>query len=891
MTEQPQSVLDTLAPTSAETQTGDDGPVRRYREPEPGAKIGRYVVLARLGAGAMGVVFSAYDPELDRRIALKLVRHRRAGSNLERKRLHKEAQALARLSHPNVVGVYDVGEYEGQVFVGMEFVRGSTLTRWLANEETVRPWRQVLEVLVAAGHGLAAAHEQGLVHRDFKPDNVMIGDDGRVRVMDFGLVRAGGSAAEGVELESDGDISVPQTSLLEATVNGDGFVGTPAYMAPEQLGHGELGPCTDQFAFFVVLYEALYGQRPFAGQCVNSIAFSVLRGQLRDPPARRGVPRWLHRVIERGLALSPGNRFVDMAHALETLGAEPARRRRNRAALAVGAVLALTGALVGHDHWEQSTKQAACERAGAAIDDTWSDGTRDRVRAALLATRTPYAATTAANVAPWIDLRSQQWRASRTSVCENATIRERWSPETRDKAAWCLEEQRASMSALIEALVEADERVVQVAVHSAAKLESPELCIDDGVLAGLPAPPEPDLRPTIATVRKDVSKAAALRQAGHVDEGLRVVRNARQVAESVGWEPVIASAMAEEASLLLSAGDFARSESVGRRAYLRAFRSSSWGTAAEAATALAFTVGYSARQPEQGLLWADHAAAAIHHSGDPTRLREATRLSSIGAIRNARGDDEGAAVATTRVLEIIEDVLGPAHPNTAIVLNNLGAIHRSLGSFEQAKGYASRAVEIWEQTVGPQHPSTAIGLHTLGRAAVGLGDDARAASLFRRALEIREAVLGPTHPLVGDTLYQLADSRRRAGAGASVRESYERALEIRTEARGDQDPTVHVMLAELGERELEWGRPAVAAGHLRRALELMTRNEAPVDVVASTRFLLARAQWAAPETTGAGRSEALQPGERGKKCCAPTTTTTRPCPSNDGCGRGKDSEL
>ena len=865
MTEEPQSVLETLAPTDAETLTGNDEPAKRYREPSPGTQIGRYVVLARLGAGAMGVVFSAYDPELDRRIAIKLVRHRRAGSKRERTRLHKEAQALARLNHPNVVGVYDVGDYEGQVFVAMEFVRGSTLTQWLADERTTRPWRRVLEVLVAAGRGLAAAHEQGLVHRDFKPDNVMIGDDGRVRVMDFGLVRAGSPMGDSEELDIDRDISVPQTALFEATAHGEGLVGTPAYMAPEQLGHGELGPRTDQFAFFVVLYEALYGQRPFAGQCVNSIAFSVLRGQLREPPSRNGVPRWLYRVIDRGLQLRPENRFVDMKHALEAVGSEPARRRRNRAVLAVGVTLSLTGGLVGHDHWERSSKQAACQRAGAAIDDTWSDRTRAEVRAALLATHTPYAATTAANVAPWIDLRSQQWRASRVSVCENATIHESWSAETHDKAAWCLEEQRASMSALIEALVEADERVVQVAVHSAAKLESPEICIDDGVLAGLPPPPEADVRPTIADVRKGVSKAAALRQAGHVEEGLRVVRGARQVADSVGWEPVIASAMAEEASLLLSAGDFEQSEAIGRQAYLRAFRSSSWGTAAEAATALAFTVGYSAGQHEQGLLWAEHAAAAIHHSGDPTRLREATRLSSIGAIRSGQGEHEQASLATTHVLEIIEDVLGAEHPNTAIVLNNLGAIQHSLGSFERARSYASRAVNIWEQTVGPEHPNTAIGLHTLGRATAGLGDDAQAVPLFQRALAIREAVLGPRHPLVGDTLHRLADAQRRGGAGASVRGAYERALDIRTETRGEQDPTVHVMLVALGERELEWGRPRVAAGHLRRALGLMTRTEAPTDVVASTRFSLARALWVVPEATAAERDEALGEARRARR--------------------------
>jgi formylglycine-generating enzyme required for sulfatase activity/tRNA A-37 threonylcarbamoyl transferase component Bud32 len=317
---------------------------------DTGARIGRYVVLEHVGSGAMGVVYSAYDPELDRRIAVKLLKVQTASAgNRAPARLLREAKAMARLAHPNVIAVHDVGLFDDQVFLAMEFLSGGTLKAWLAAKG--RSWREVLDVFIAAGHGLAAAHAAGLVHRDFKPDNVLLDKEGRPRVVDFGLARdAVGSADEAGEL-APADAKAALATLSGTTTEGGGHLqtltrtgaltGTPAYMAPEQFLGERADERTDQFSFCVALYEALYGERPFAGDDLISLSFSVTEGQIRPLPKDRGIPMWIRRVIVRGLRPNAAERFPSMAALIGALEDDPAVRRRRRliAGGAVGAVV------------------------------------------------------------------------------------------------------------------------------------------------------------------------------------------------------------------------------------------------------------------------------------------------------------------------------------------------------------------------------------------------------------------------------------------------------------------------------------------------------------------------------------------------------------------------
>jgi predicted Ser/Thr protein kinase len=294
--------------------------------------IGRFVVLRRLGAGGMGVVYAAYDNELDRRLAIKLVHRARAHGD-HRGRVRREAQAMARLSHPNVVQVYEVGEYEQQVFVAMEFVIGPTLAEWSKALPISRTrWQLVLDKYIDVGRGLAAAHAVRLVHRDFKPANAIVGNDGRVRVLDFGIARAAeaGGSGRGVE-PGVGAASLTRTSTP---------LGTPAYMSPEQLERGSVDARSDQFSFCVALYEALYGERPFAGTTMAALTAAVLSGEIRPAPARAEVPSWVREILVRGLATRPEARWASMTELLDALGRDPARLRRRQLRTAVLASVA-----------------------------------------------------------------------------------------------------------------------------------------------------------------------------------------------------------------------------------------------------------------------------------------------------------------------------------------------------------------------------------------------------------------------------------------------------------------------------------------------------------------------------------------------------------------------
>jgi WD40 repeat protein/predicted Ser/Thr protein kinase len=332
------------------------------------------VVLRRIGAGGMGVVYAAYDNELERRLAIKLVHRARARGD-HQARVRREAQAMARLSHPNVVQVYEVGEHEQQVFVAMEFVTGPTLAEWSkAQPPAPERWRAVLDKYIEVGRGLAAAHAARLVHRDFKPANAIVGDDGRVRVLDFGIARAfestgpvrGAEPAEESELD-DGEQEPSDIDPLSTPLTRTGaLVGTPAYMSPEQFERGSVDARSDQFSFCVALYEAIYGERPFAGTTTPSLMFALISGDIRPAPARTEVPTWVRDVLVRGLASKPDARWPSMTELLDALARDPerARRRRRRTAVFVTLTTATLLAAVWFSRVQmQEAEEAESERA------------------------------------------------------------------------------------------------------------------------------------------------------------------------------------------------------------------------------------------------------------------------------------------------------------------------------------------------------------------------------------------------------------------------------------------------------------------------------------------------------------------------------------------------
>ncbi|MCA9658019.1 MAG: serine/threonine protein kinase [Myxococcales bacterium] len=771
----------------------------------------------------MGVVFEAIDPELDRRVAIKLLRADADGSGTNatsdaRARLVREAQALARLSHPNVVGIFDVGTHDDHVWIAMELVVGRTLRRWL--EEGAHGWREVLEVMEAAGRGLAAAHAAGLVHRDIKPDNVMLGDDGRVRVMDFGLAR-GGATADGVASAalSVGAGSGSGAMLATDVTFAGALIGTPAYMAPEQFRGEIAGPEADIFAFSVMLWEGLHGERPFAGDTLDELRANVEEGRLRGRPRGARSPRWIDAALLRGMAPTGAQRWASMDALLAAL-ARGRRRARTRGWVAAAVTLGLTaGGLTAHERYVEAQAEAACEARGASVDALWNEASAAELRASLLATDVAFAETTADRLLPVLDAQASALRQARTEVCLDAEVRGLWDAELRRRAEWCLDERGMELGALVAELSRADPVAVQRAVEAAATLEAVAPCRDRHRLEILPAPPQD--RGESEAVRRQLSRAAALRQAGRYEASLAAARETLAPAEALGWPPLIAATQRQLGASLRDTGSYAEAEAALEAAYFEAAASFALEEAVDAAVGLSFVVGIRRARHDEGVRWSRLAEVALALLGDGEEsLRRGAQLSALGLVRaDAAAYEEGRALLE-RSLAIHERILGPEHLMVANVLNDLGIVRYMVDAYEESAALQRRALAIREAALGPDHPQVAQSLCNLANVRSDMGADDEALALLERALTITERALGPDHPRVSEPLGVMADILLHAGEFARAKELAARTLAIDERALGPEHPDVALSLDVLASVHREAAEYTEAKALFERALTI-----------------------------------------------------------------------
>lgn len=432
----------------------------------------RYSVLGKLGEGGMGVVVRAYDSELDRQVALKVL-HSELGDRYTQ-RLRREAQAMAKLSHPNVVQVYEVGEIEGRTFVALELVKGQTLDKW-TRQRPGPSWRECVSVFLQLGAGLAAAHERGLVHRDFKPANAILDEKGRARVLDFGLARR----FEGIDEPSSVKTCKIEagTSELDAMLTRSGTVlGTPAYMPPEQMDGHEADARSDQFSFCVSLYEAVYGERPFAGRTLEALMVSIAGGAVRPGPKGNKVPGPLRAVLLRGLAVDPAQRWPSMEALLGELRKLVAPRTRRGLVLGLTVGLLGMGAALGVPHYLEM--QARCSGAGVQLDGVWDEERRQEVEYVILSTELSYAADTWERIELRLDEYAEAWMRKHTEVCEATRVHGEQTEEAMELRMRCLHERKIALDAAVTVLADADATVVEKAVQLVEALPSMDRCDD-----------------------------------------------------------------------------------------------------------------------------------------------------------------------------------------------------------------------------------------------------------------------------------------------------------------------------------------------------------------------------------------------------------------------------
>jgi tetratricopeptide (TPR) repeat protein/tRNA A-37 threonylcarbamoyl transferase component Bud32 len=803
-----------------------------------GGTIGRYLLLSLIGKGGMGVVYSAYDPELDRKVALKLLRVREhgKGGNLDEKRarLLREAKSMARLSHPNVVTVYDVGTFEDQVFIAMELVDGITVTRW--RELVPRTWKEVLEIFMAAGHALAEAHAAGIVHRDFKPDNIMVGRDGKVLVMDFGLARQvvrdadtlpdsvtwDGGAREGDDEE---DVAMARvrirTPVPDPRLTQDGMVvGTPAYMPPEQY-LGKSDARTDQFSFCVSLYECLYGEYPFQGKTAFGLTGDAMAGRIREPPPGSRVPPWIRRALLRGLRGNPDERYPSMTALLGVLAKDPAKTRR-RWLLAGGLLAAFTAVAVAA-HQSADSRLALCAAGPDRVAAAWElPGSRNVVRPrhesvkrAFEASGKSYAQDTVRGVVRILDDYASRWVGQYKEACEATRLHGDQSEEVLDLRMVCLNDRLSGLKALTDVFTDASGEVVERAVDAAHALAPLDRCSDIKQLRALIPPPDPAVKARVDALRRELTSIKALQDAGRDAVALSRLHAVADEARTLGYRPLEAEVMARVGSCHIELKQTRQAEKAFDEALVAALASHHDDLLAQIAETRIWLAGFQGHFDEAAR-WTRLTEAALERWGRPDSILNAWLLNDSGTILHIQGRYDEALEYYQQSRMLKEKELGPDDPDVAISIANIAITLNALGRRAEALAANERALRIMRLALGSSHPKVADQLNNRGEFLVALGRLPEAFLAYSEAQRIFEHEVGPDDANVAYALTGAGDTLARMGKVREGVQLLERALSIRE--RLDPEP------ARLGETMFALARALWSTNNdAERALVLAKR--------------------------------------------------------------------
>ncbi|MBX7084254.1 MAG: serine/threonine-protein kinase [Nannocystaceae bacterium] len=781
--------------------------------PAPGDRIGRYVVVETLGRGGMGVVLRAYDPRLQREVALKLLHE--GGDADARARMVREAQAMARLSHPNIVRVHDVDVVDGQPFIAMDLVEGESLHEWLVAQP--RAPAEVIAAFRDAGAGLAAAHAAGLVHRDIKPRNLLRDRDGRVRVTDFGIARSRDDA-QPRRADDHGGVDAEHTA---AGV----IVGTLPYMAPEQHEGATADARSDQFAFCVALWEALAGTRPFAGEDTRTLLAAKRARQLQPLPPTRTIGPQLRAVLRRGLQPEPRDRFDDMnalVRAMERAQAGARRRARLRWWIAAAGV---AGAVWLAMRVRDRSLRDDCEQR-AAQQDPWSQARGEGIREAWRATGLDYAAATAERVVPRLAEYAATLRESTAALCVAHELEHTLGEPLASAGQWCLDETRGQLVAVLERLERAEPLAVQRALLAVSELPQAEGCLEPARLQQFGAPP-PDQRDAIAIARSELATARASMAAGDFvaarDGAARVVEHAR----GLSWPPLQAQAELLLGHATTEFGDAPAAEEALRGAYDTAAAAGLHELAFKAAVSLATVAARVPRHGASASIWARVAANERTRLPDDSGLREAEVELARADVATAAGDVASARLHDQRALALREQAVGGENLLVAGVLQSLANLEFRAGDHALARTYYERVLATRLAVLGPEHPWTAVSMLNLAALEFSTGGYARARSLLQSALQVRQRALGEDAPQTLDVLLNLANVDWAEGHYDRAEATLRRIVEARERISGREHPDTAAALHNLAAVLAERGDHAAARPILERAIAIYERAIGP----------------------------------------------------------------
>ncbi|HRC55210.1 MAG TPA: serine/threonine-protein kinase [Kofleriaceae bacterium] len=845
----------TMAPTdAAATAAAEPGPSSDATPPEHrallwqaqsgaelverGSQLGRYVVLDPIGEGAMGIVYRAYDPELDRDVALKLVRvlgEATARSNA-RGRLLREAQAMAQLSHPNVVAVHDASIFGAHVFVAMELVEGQDLETWLQAER--RTWRQIVAAFIEAGRGLAAAHDAGLVHRDVKPSNILVGSDGRVRITDFGLAAAAATAATGdvspADVAADADRAPSPGPSLASRLTAIGTtIGTPAYMSPEARA-GQPGDAkSDQYSFAVALCEAVSGART----------------------ASPRIPRPLRAPLRRAMDPVAGARFPSMEPLLDALASRsrPPLRKLWPAALAgvLGAAMAL-----GYWAANRRSQQVTCDAPTDQLIGVWDPARRAAPVAAFAATGAPRAEDVAARTARMLDGFASAWQAAHVEACRATYVRHAQSTQLFDLRMACLHEELGRLRATTDAFITADRALVARALTASDFPTNLARCARADLSASQALPADPAHRQRLTQSFAELRRIDTLGMRGQYAQQVTALAPLTRALPALDYPRFTSEVEAKLGEATWRSGAPAVAAEHLHRAVAAAKLARSTELEADALLLLVAVVGYEQGRHGEGLQLALLAESTIRALGDDARLGKL--MGHRAAIHLAQGDYQAATEGYERALELLERAHGKNDRRVALTYKNLAIVATQRDEEARALDLYSRALPILEHALGPRHPEIAGILRgrSIPLANLARLDDARRD--LTASLELLQESLGADHPDVAFTHSLLGAVELRAEKPAKALEHFGAALAgYQRAAKPADHPQMATLHSDMGRAHAALGQLAPAREALERALKIWQQRDTHSDEVAQAQFALADVLWRQGPRQGKARLAAL----------------------------------
>lgn len=745
---------------------------------EEALTLGRFQLRERVGQGGMGLVYAAWDPDLARRVAIKVVRPD-AARDESGSTLLSEARTLARLQHPNVVTLLDAGRTGRRVWIAMEFVPTS-VDRWL---KTGPEPTAIVDVFRQAAHGLLAAHRTGLVHRDFKPGNVLLRDDGSAAVADFGLARR---VTEGAAA---------------------GRAGTPFYMSPEQFDGGAVDARSDQYSWCVALYHALHGEHPYLGESLQDRRTATRQGRLRR--SGEALPARIDSVLARGLAEDPNDRFDDM----EALLAAFDRRDRRRRGVIVG--LVSVAAVGGVGILLPTSAVDPCEAVASTLSDVWNETQRGRLEqrfetvAPVLATDASQAVVTA------LDRYGAEWTEARVGACREALGPDHPGDDLVDRRIACLDSRRVYFETTVEDLLVADAETVPHAVDVADSLPSLSRCDDDEALrASVPRPEDPERAAELDALYARLARTDAQFVMGRYAESVDLAREARRRADAVGYAPYSVWARRLEGRGLTSMGQFEEGSRLLEEAGLMAQAVGDDESILLAATALVRHQAELAPYAKAiGVDWERLGAAVLERLDSPPdhalRWWQALVMS-----RAKRHDLEGALEAVEKAQAFVEAGSRPGSNRRAVLMSTHGAVLFELGRFDEALDLLQRAKALHAESIGTSHPGYAGVVQNIGSLHTARGEPLEGRRYFLEALKVMEALLGEDSTQLADLHYNLGVVDVDLGELDAAEAAFETAREMYERERGPDHPWVAAALEELARVELKRDRPERARKYL-----------------------------------------------------------------------------